>query len=391
MAAFVRLESEGADMGDKRSIRGKWIFSGESLEVEIEDGFVASVSEAAPNEAWLSPGFFDLQLNGYGGIDYSSDFTTGDLEALAANLASRGTTRHLPTVITNPEDRIVRSLKGIAAARKASPRVAEAVPGVHVEGPFISGSEGARGVHDPSHIRPADYEEFLRWQDAAEGLIRIVTLSPEDDRSLDFIRKIVAGGVTAAIGHTFADPGMIGRAVDAGARLSTHLGNGCPALIPRLENLLWSQLGDDRLSASIIADGMHLPPEVLRCFTRSKGLERTILISDAAALAGSEPGLYKWGNMDIEINESGRMNLHGTSNLAGAAFLLDTCVPALNRAAGIPLRDCVKMAAVNPGRLLALAETEEPPKAGDRVNLISFRMRQDGMDVEHTAHGIYHA
>lgn len=367
---------------NKQRISGKWIFSGEYLEIETEDGVVTSVSAADPGDLLLCPGFFDIQLNGYAGVDYSADFSAGDLETLTGKLIAGGTTRHLPTIITNSEQRILKSIRDIQAARKSSSFIREAIPGIHIEGPFISAKDGARGVHDPAHIRAADYDEYLRWQKAAEGLVRIVTLSPEDENAISFIRKITADGVIAAIGHTDASPEMIHRAADAGARLSTHLGNGSPFMLPRLKNFIWSQLADDRLAASFIADGFHLPGDVLRCITRCKNRDDAILVSDAAALAGSPPGLYKWGNVEVEVHKNGQMNLHGTSSLAGAAHLLDTCVAVLRRSTELPLAECVRFAAVNPGRLLGCGPSETIPRAGDAANLLSFRPGQDKIMAE---------
>lgn len=366
-------------------IKGKSIFSGRNLNIEIQNGKIASVDEIEEDCLnYLSPGFLDIQINGYQGKNYSDSLSLSQIEELTKNISLSGTTRHLPTIITNSEDNILASIKAIVEARKVSPLLEYALPFIHIEGPFISLDEGARGVHDPSHIRGADFEEFLRWQDAAEGLIKIVTLSPEDEKSLDFIRKISNVGVIAAIGHTNASVEMIDKAIEAGARLSTHLGNGCPAYIPRLQNFLWKQLSDGRLRASIIADGFHLPPYVLKSFTQSKGAEKTILISDAAALAGSEPGLYKWGNMDIEIFEDGHMGLHNTSNLAGASSLLNRCIAHLMDSSDLTLEECVRCATVNPWNLLNLDGWELDPEVGDIADICSFRLMDGILSIQRT-------
>jgi len=366
-------------------IKGKSIFSGRNLNIGIYEGRIASIEETEERcTDYLSPGFLDIQINGYHGMNYSNPLSLIEIVELVDKIFLSGTTRHLPTIITDSEENILASNHAIVAARKRSSLLEYSLPGIHIEGPFISHVEGARGVHDPAFIRDADYEEFLRWQEAAEGLIKIVTLSPENEKSIDFIRKISRDGVIAAIGHTNASVEMIEEAIDAGAKLSTHLGNGCPAYIPRLHNFIWKQLSDERLSASIIADGYHLPPYVLKSFTHSKGFNKTILISDVAALAGSMPGLYKWGNMDIEIFDDGHMGLHNTSNLAGASYLLNRGIAHLSECTDLSLEECVRCATVNPWNLLGLDGWELEPQIGDVADLCSFRVTPGELSIQRT-------
>ena len=360
----------------KEKIIAKSVFSNSPVELEIEDGNIISVQQSnvateAPLD-YIAPGFFDIQVNGYAGKDYSSTLTPDEILHLVGHIAKSGTTQHIATVITNSEEQIITSIKAIVAARKTHPMVEKCLVGIHVEGPFISPDEGARGVHDPQFIRPCDYTEFLRWQDAAEGLIRIVTVSPEDENALDFIRKVSATGVIVGIGHTNVEPCMIASAVEAGATLSTHLGNGSAPMLPRLENFLWKQLSEASLSASIIADGFHLPSYVLDSFTKAKGKERILLISDAAALAGSPPGIYQWGEMDIEVFDDGHMGLAGTSSLAGASLLLDTCVAHLSEVTAISLADSVACATANPHALFGETTWTDLPKVGTEADLILF-------------------
>ncbi len=357
-------------------IVAKSIFSDSPIELEIADGkIVSAIQVEGATEAsldYIAPGFFDIQINGYAGKDYCSTLTPEEILHLVEQIAKSGTTQHLATIITNSEEQIINSIKAIVDAREAYTIVEKSLVGIHVEGPFISPQEGARGVHDPSFIRPCDFEEFLRWQEAAEGLIRIVTVSPEDENALDFITKVSASGVVVGIGHTNVEPGMIAAAVDAGAKLSTHLGNGSAAMLPRLQNFLWKQLSEDRLSASIIADGFHLPSYVLDSFAKAKGKEKILLISDVAALAGSPPGIYQWGDMNIEVFEDGHMGLAGTSNLAGASLLLDRCVAHLSEVSTLSLADSVACATVNPHALFGETIWTELPEVGTEADFILF-------------------
>ena len=377
----------------KEKIIAKSVFSNSPVELEIEDGKIVSVQKASGVKeetlAYIAPGFFDIQINGYAGKDYSTALTPDEILHLVGEIAKSGTTQHIATIITNGEEQIIKSIKAIVQARKTYPVVEKSVVGIHVEGPFISPQEGARGVHDPRFIRSCDYDEFLRWQEAAEGLVRIVTISPEDEIALNFIRKVSSTGVIVAIGHTNVDPSMIGSAVEAGAKLSTHLGNGSASMLPRLENFLWKQLSEERLNASIIADGFHLPSYVLDSFTKAKGKERILLISDAAALAGSPPGIYQWGDMKIEVFEDGHMGLAGTSSLAGASLLLDTCVGHLSEVTGLSLADSVACATANPHALFGETTWTGVPEVGTEADFIlfSYKKGEGKLSVKRTVLG----
>lgn len=239
------------------------------------------------------PGLLDIQVNGYGGLDLNEpDLDPGTVTRLVSVLREKGTTRFCPTLITAEPGQLLASLATIARLRTDDARLAAAMPAIHVEGPFLSSLPGARGAHDPTLMRPADLTEFDRWWDAADGAIGIVTIAPELPGATEFISEVSARGVVVAIGHSAAVPEMITAAVDAGARLSTHLGNGVAADLPRHPNLLWTQLADDRLQASLIADGHHLSADTFTVMTRAKG-SRCLLVSDSAALGGLPPALYE--------------------------------------------------------------------------------------------------
>jgi N-acetylglucosamine-6-phosphate deacetylase len=352
-------------------IEGLSALSGAAVRLEIEDGFIGSAREIepAPGMPVVSPGFIDIQVNGYLGMDYSDDsLSEEDVFAITRALAASGTVAHVPTVITRPEKLIVRNLGIIARAVRSSSDLAAAVPGIHLEGPFISPEDGPRGAHDVSFVRPPDFAEFERWQEAADGLIKIVTLSPEWDGAEEFIRKLSGLGVTAAIGHTAADPDLIARAIRAGARFSTHLGNGSHPSLPRLKNYLFRQLAADELGAGLISDGFHLPEYVVKVMYRAKGADRIVLVSDVAPLAGSKPGRYRWGGIEVRMYEDGHLGLPDSTLLAGAAHLLDWDIPHFMRFTGAELAESIRLCTVNPARLLGLPEpagTLEPGAPAD--------------------------
>ena len=238
-----------------RRISGRDPANGAQTTVTIEHGRIASIDSAKSLEqAWLSPGLVDLQVNGFGGHDVNvPDLTADAIAALARAVAARGATTFLPTIVTTSPERIDRALVTIAEARREDALSRRAIPCVHVEGPSISPEDGPRGAHPREWTRPPDLSEFHAWQSASGDLVGLVTLSPHWPGAPDYIRALVARGVRVAIGHTHADAEQIAAAADAGATLSTHLGNGAHAMLPRHPNYLWAQLANERFAASFIA------------------------------------------------------------------------------------------------------------------------------------------
>src|SRR5690625_6438931 len=203
-------------------------------------------------DAVRRPGLVDLQVNGYAGWDVNADdVTPDDVVGLTRALWEEGVTTYLPTVITAPEEKILHCLAVVAEARRRDPLVAHSIAGVHVEGPSLAADDGPRGAHDARHLRDPDIAELERWQRAADGLVRIVTLAPERAGAAEYIAAATARGVRISLGHCTPAPEQVRSAVEAGATLSTHLGNGTHAQLPRHPNHLWSQLAEDRLTAML--------------------------------------------------------------------------------------------------------------------------------------------
>ncbi|HZP06978.1 MAG TPA: amidohydrolase family protein [Terracidiphilus sp.] len=338
----------------KQKISGRNPKDGRSVEVTFENGLIQEVCASRGEEdAWLSPGLIDLQVNGYGGEDVNAGNPEPEtIIALTRKMIATGVTTYLPTIITASEKEITAALRAIAEARRRERFVADAIPYVHVEGPNISATDGPRGAHRREHVRPPSLAEFDRWQEASDGLVGMVTLSPHFPESVEYITKLTSQHVHVAIGHTDASPPEIHRAVHAGARLSTHLGNGIASMIPRHTNSLWPQLADDRLTATMIADGHHISGDLLKVMLRAKGIERSLLVSDAVALAGMPPGIYDTAvGGKVELHENGRLSLAGTEFLAGAARPLKDGVERVV-SLGVSLYDGLRMATENPGRLV---------------------------------------
>ena len=362
------------------AVEGRLIEDGGAVRILVRDGVVAELKRLdrePTSDAWIAPGWLDIQVNGFGGHDPNAADAQGqDVVAMVRDLWQWGTAAVCPTICTQSEARILSSLRAVADACDADPLVAASVVGIHVEGPHIAREDGPRGAHPLEHVRPPDIAEYRRWQEAARGRIRIITVSPEYEESVAYVRAIVADGVVASVGHTRADGDQIRSAVDAGARSSTHLGNGAHALIARHPNYIWDQLAEDRLSAGFIFDGHHLPPAVMRTVVRAKGIERTILVTDALALAGLAPGVHASAvGGDVELLPSGRVVLRGTPYLAGSAATLGVCLGNAVRHAGVTMQDAVRMVTANPSRLLGLdlARGHETVRIGMDANLTVFR------------------
>jgi len=370
-------------------LEGRLVEDSGVVRIVLREGVVAEVERLdrdPTTDTWIAPGWIDIQVNGFQGHDPNADDAEArDVVEMVRALWHWGTTAVCPTICTQSEERMLRSLRAVADACNTDALVAASIVGIHVEGPHIAREDGPRGAHPLEHVRPPDVAEYRRWQDAARGRIRIITVSPEYDETVAYIRHVVADGVVASVGHTGANADQIRTAVDAGARCSTHLGNGAHALIPRHPNYIWDQLAEDRLSASFIFDGHHLPPAVMRTVIRAKGVERAVLVSDALAIAGLPAGVYTSAvGGDVELLASGRVILKGTPYLAGSAATLSVCVGSAIRHAGVTLRDAVRMVTANPSRLLGLgvARGHETVRVGMDANLTMFRQASASIDPE---------
>ena len=338
------------------------VFTGKPIAIEIA-GDAARMQSAsiADCDCYISPAWCDIQVNGFGGFDANAASTNpDDIAGLVRRLWQEGVGRCLPTVITQSAAHIQHCLRAIATACEADAAVRASVIGIHLEGPYLSPVEGARGAHPLEHIRRPNWDEFLRFQDTAQGGIRLVTLAPEVPGAIAFVGQLVQAGIVVAIGHSLATTDEIRAAVDAGATLSTHLGNGAPALLPRHPNLIWDQLAEDRLFASAIFDGHHLPASVMQVLLRAKGIDKMILTSDAVALAHMLPGIYE-GQVGgkVELSTSGRLSVVGTPYLAGSASSLKDCIEHAMGMAGCTLSQACQMVTLNPAALLGLSDAPE--------------------------------
>ncbi len=341
-----------------RIYRGRRYDDQTPVEISVVGERIARVEsfDAAPSDdlPLVAPGLFDVQVNGAVGVELSSSKLTEDgVVRVLEKMLRDGVFRCCLTLTTNAPDTMIHAAKTIALALKKRPDLKPIVWGVHLEGPFISTAEGAVGAHPKRFCIPYSRELFKQIQDACDGLVKIVTLTPEYPNVGEFVRFLRSEGVLVAIGHTNANGEQIDEAVLAGASLSTHLSNATRHLLPKWENYFFGQLADDRLHASIIVDGFHISPQLVRAIIRTKGLDRLILISDQSPLAGYPPGKYSMELCDFEIQPNGKVTLAGDPNLlACASFPVSNAVVNVATIENLPLAKVYPLASTSPAKLL---------------------------------------
>ncbi|WP_226533557.1 N-acetylglucosamine-6-phosphate deacetylase [Microbacterium paraoxydans] len=339
------------------TLRGRNALGAGGLEVAIEHGRIRSLTPTVdPGERapWIGPGLIDLQVNGHlDGDANAAEPDPAQISAMAHSLAARGVTSFLPTVITASDEEMRARIRAIGEAVRTSTEASRAVAGIHVEGPSLSEQDGPRGVHPVAHIRPPSTAELQTWLDAAPGLLRVVTLSPHHPGSIEATRFLVAHGVRVAVGHTHASDAEIAAVVDAGATLSTHLGNGAHAVLPRHPNYLWTQLAESRLTAGVIADGHHLPDATLATMIAAKRDHGVFLVSDAVATPAAlrDGGLSTVGG-GVYLAEDGALRHVSTGFLAGSVQTLDVGVATVARVTG-SLGTAMRLASAAPAAVLA--------------------------------------
>jgi N-acetylglucosamine-6-phosphate deacetylase len=370
------------EAGTPFRVRGRHYATGDLVEIVSQGGVIQSVGKPGPGPAdaeadWLAPALFDLQINGCDGHSFNSNHLTVDSVRHVVEVCRRHSIGGFcPTLVTNSFTALAHGMTTIRKACETEHEIDRAIPAIHLEGPYISAEDGPRGAHPRQHIRRPDWDEFQRLQDAAGGLIRLVTLAPELDGALGFIEQLVKNQIVVSLGHTSAGPGRIREAISAGARMSTHLGNGCHALLPRHDNYLWEQLAADELWASIICDGHHLPPAMIRCILRVKTPARIILTCDASSLAGMPPGRYREWDQELDVLPEGKIVVADSGFLAGSWSFTDYCIGQAVHHGGVTLAESIEMASIRPRQLLGLpANTLE---VGQPADLVLFQWDHQG-------------
>ena len=308
----------------------------------------------------LLPGFVDLQVNGFRGVDFiNPELTEEDFVRICHEVFGVGTSVFLPTLVTAHEDVYCRNLPMLASLID-SDELKGQVPGFHIEGPFISPEPGARGVHMPELIIDPDIGYFDRLQEYAQGKIKLLTIAPEVNGAEELTRHAVKNGVTVSLGHHAGTADDVSRLADAGATALTHLGNGIPRTIDRHENPLMAGMAEDRVTAMIISDGHHIPPAVIKVIAKAKGLAKLAIVSDASPIAGMPPGRYKSMGGEVVLLENGLLHDPDKGYLAGSSAMMLDCMNVLASVLPLGIDDLMQLGYHNPLGLIGLDAASVP-------------------------------
>jgi N-acetylglucosamine-6-phosphate deacetylase len=349
----------------------------------LDKGIVTNMLETETldsNIPLMGPGLIDLQINGVNGIDFNHpEVTQQEIIEATRFLLSQGVTTFLPTVITNSDENICKIVSTIHSACSANTLVNDCIWGIHLEGPFLSNQPGAKGAHDEKYVKDPDWELFTKFQHAAGGKIKMITIAPERVGTVAFIEKCREQKILVSLGHSMANAEQINLAITAGASMATHLGNAVPLMLPRHPNMLWELLAAEDLYACIIADGIHIPDAFIKVVMKNKA-DKTLVVSDATCFAGMAPGEYRnhIGGAVI-VDEEKRVSLKSTPGLlAGAAKTLLENVETLVDHKLATLDAAWKMASVNIANMLV----KNDDTFYDKEDFVLFRLIGKKIQVE---------
>lgn len=312
------------------------------------------------------PGFIDLQINGFIGVDFSNpNMSPDDMTKACRAILATGTAAFLPTIVTSQVETYRRNLPRLADLVESAEFAGKAL-GLHIEGPFISPKPGAYGAHRVDWVREPDIDLFNSMLEWSRGHIKILTIAPELPGADKLCEAATAAGVTVSIGHSMATAGDLSRIVESGAKMITHLGNGIPNQINRHHNPIWAGLAEDGLSAGIITDGFHLPFEVMKTFIRAKGIDKTIVVSDASAIAGCEPGSYEIFGSTVVLETNGLLHNPAQDCLAGSSASMMECINHLAAAKLLTAAELLRVGFHNPLAIIGV-QADEIARGDSRI------------------------
>lgn len=372
-------------------VEGIFYYDHSPVRIEIEDGLIRNITrikELAPENrnVYIGPGLIDNQVNGYTGVSFSlgdKRFTEADVLKVTKALWKAGVTSFLPTLRTNSQENLLRNLAILAKARQ-EPEIRGAIPGFHLEGPYESPDDGFRGAHALAYVRKPNWNEFMELYAAADKKILEITLAPEIEGAMSFIKKCREKNIVVGLGHHNGSSSQVTEAADLGAQICTHLGNALPNMISRHNNPLWSQLSDDRLMISIIGDGFHLLPEEIRVFYKVKGPLKTIITSDVTRYAGMKPGKYLNSEGDtIELTPQGSVMYVARHSLSGSASPVTKGVGNVMKVTGCTMAEAFQMGSTNAALLFGLND-RGALRPGMRADMILFTLEDSKIQVKKT-------
>ena len=378
-----------AEENFKMTVEGLSYVDKSPIQIVVQGGVIQRVtrkdalSHTPEDPMYIAPGLIDNQVNGYASVSFGfggGALTVEGVRKATEALWKEGVTTYFPTLTTNRHDILLANFATLARAVK-DPVLARSIPGYHLEGPYISAIDGYRGAHPKRYVRLPDWDEFMTYYEAANGKILQVSVAPEVEGAMDFIRRCRAKGIKVALAHHNGSAAIIKQAVDEGAIVATHLGNGCANLINRHDNPLWPQLADDRLYASIICDGHHLRPEEIQVFVKAKGVDRILLTSDVTRYAGMTPGIYTTDDgKTIELTTDGMIRYPAQKVLAGSASPMTKGVGHVMRVTGCSLKDAIQMASTNQARVYGLDDRGQLAP-GKRADFILFTIKDHTLKI----------
>lgn len=375
----------------QQTVEGLHFATGNPVAVKIKDGKILEVKDIKKlsdkkNKLILAPGFFDNQINGFADVSFSfggGELTKEGVQKATKALWERGVTTYLPTLTTNSREVLTKNFSVLAKA-KDDESLLGSIPGYHLEGPYISPIDGFRGAHSKRFVRKPDWNEFMEFYEASGKDILTVTVAPEIEGAMEFIKKCTDLGIVISLGHHNGTAQQINEAVLKGAKTCTHIGNGCANLINRHDNPLWPQLSNDGLMISIICDGFHLRPEEIRVFSKAKGYDKTIITSDVTKYAGLKPGIYKnIDGDDIELTVDGKIQYPAQQVLAGSASSIEKGIGHALKVTGCSLAEAIGMASANPAKLYGLND-RGTLEVGKRADLVLFTMEDYVLNIQKT-------
>lgn len=342
------------------SITGRHLFTGRNVSVTCTEGLVTEIADTPLDESpepalWLAPALFDLQVNGYAGVDFQSDDVQVEgLRRAVHALRQAGCTRFLLTLITDEWHALTKRFRRLKELRASDPELRVAIAGWHVEGPFLSSEPGFCGTHNRSVMLDPTPDKVRELLEIGRGEPLLLTIAPERDGAVRAIELAVSEGCRVSLGHTNASADRLREAVGAGATMFTHLGNGCVADLNRHDNILWRVLDQLEVTATLIPDGIHVTPPLFRILHRALPADRVCYITDAMSAAGAGPGTFKLGPRILQVGADGIVREPGTPYLSGSSLEPLEGVRRATRMLGCPWQECWKRFSTVPATLMGL-------------------------------------
>jgi len=340
-------EIAGWDYTTRQPVRLRWV-----------DGLICGLETVgdAPSDLWIAPSLMDLQINGYGGVDFQQDgLTVEDLLAATQGLCDAGCANYLLTLITDDWPKLMARLRHLRALRAQSMALRRAIAGWHIEGPFLSAEPGFCGAHNPAAMCDPKPEQIRELRQITESDPVLLTIAPERADAIPAISLAVALGIKVSLGHTNAPYERLMQAIETGATGFTHLGNGCPRDLDRHDNILWRAFEMRGLTASLIPDGIHVSPRLFRLIHRTLGGNSIYYTTDGMAAAGAPPGTYRIGRLELEVGADQVVRLPGKPNFAGSALRPIDGVFRAAEMLGCPWQEVWPRFSLAPTRFMGLA------------------------------------